>query len=268
MLGLLLKFLTKKPIIFHVRTQFPEKNFVCKIIVYVITNYIANYIFFITDNEKFYFQKYDNNSKVPKKILFNIASFNPTHKNQDSNIISYFGNISYEKGVDRIIDVAKLSKVKKLNYKFKIFGKLNKKGYGKEYYRSLTKKIKDNKLTNVSLMGHVTNPEIYLSKSYLLLRLSRTNDPYGRDIIEALTMGVPSIATGTYQGIIKNNFNGYLINKFSLNKIIKILEKLSKNKKERDRLSYNCIKNKYKFDGTNQIRLFENAINNLRYKIK
>ena len=60
-------------------------------------------------------------------------------------------------------------------------------------------------------MGHVSNPEIYLSKSYLQIRLARTNDPYGRDIIEALTMGVPSLATGTYEGIIKNNFNGYLL---------------------------------------------------------
>jgi len=117
-------------------------------------------------------------------------------------------------------------------------------------------------------MGHVSKPEIYLAKSFLQIRLSRSNDPYGRDIIEALTMGVPSLATGSYQGIIKNNYNGYLIKKFSLKKIIFFLEKLKKIKNERDRLSKNCISLKHLFDGTSQIKKFEDAINFISLKIK
>ena len=260
LLGLILKFFTKKPIIFHIRTQFPEKNLACKIIVYLITKYIADYIFFISDKEKFFFKKYDTKSKIPKKILFNISSFKPLSQNKLIKIISYFGNISYEKGVDRIINVAKICKEKKMKYEFQIFGKLNKKGYGRDYYLKLKKIIKENKLTNIRLMGHVSNPEIYLSKSYLQIRLARTNDPYGRDIIEALTMGVPSLATGTYEGIIKNNFNGYLLKTFSTDKIIFLLDRLSKNNHERNRLSKNCIKVKHLFDGTYQIELFEKAI--------
>lgn len=261
LLGFLLKLITKKPIIFHIRTQFPEKNLACKFIVFLISKYIADYIFFITDMERFFFNKYTNESKVPQKILFNISSFKQSKKNTNSNIISYFGNISYVKGVDRIIDIAKICQQKKLNYKFKIYGKLNKFGYGKEFYYKLKQTIKENNLNNLYLMGHVSNPEIHLSNSYLLIRLSRANDPYGRDIIEALTLGVPSLATGSYQGIIKNNFNGYLINKFSLQKVIYYLEKLEKNNRERNRLSSNCIKISYKFDGTEQTKLFEKAIN-------
>lgn len=268
LLGFLLKFITNKPIIFHIRTQFPEKNLACKFIVFLITKYIADYIFFITDLERYFFNKYKNHSKIPKKILYNISSFKPSKRNKKSNIISYFGNISYAKGVDRIIDIAKICQKKKLNYKFKIFGKLNKFSYGKEFYYKLKQTIKIYKLNNIHLMGHVSSPKVYLSKSYLLIRLSRANDPYGRDIIEALTMGVPSIATGSYQGIIKNNFNGYLINKFSLQKIIFYLEKLEKNYKERNRLSSNCMKISYKFDGTEQTKLFEKAINFIKHKNK
>ena len=56
-------------------------------------------------------------------------------------MITYFGNISYQKGVDRIIDVAILCKKLNLNYKFQIFGKLNKNGYGKDFYLKLKKII-------------------------------------------------------------------------------------------------------------------------------
>ena len=189
------------------------------------------------------------------------------NKFKSDKIISYFGNISYEKGVDRILDIAKICKKKKLKYKFQIFGKLNKNGYGSDYHHNLKKSIIKNNLTNIKLMGHVTNPEIYLSSSFLLIRFSRINDPWGRDVIEALTLGVPAIATGSYEGIIKNNFNGFLIKKFSSEKVVNLLEKLYKNKKIRDRLSSNCNKIKYKFDGSEQIKIFEKAINFVGKKI-
>ncbi len=267
LLALILKLLLKIPIIFHIRTQFPEKNFACKIVVLLISRYIADYIFFITDREKFFFQKYENNTKIPRKVLFNISSLKRKNKFKSDKIISYFGNISYEKGVDRILDIAKICKKKKLKYKFQIFGKLNKNGYGSDYHHNLKKSIIKNNLTNIKLMGHVTNPEIYLSSSFLLIRLSRVNDPWGRDVIEALTLGVPAIATGSYEGIIKNNLNGFLIKKFSSEKVVNLLEKLFKNKKIRDRLSSNCNKIKYKFDGSEQIKIFENAINFVGKKI-
>ena len=53
---------------FHIRTQFPEKNFACKIVVLLISRYIADYIFFINDREKFFFQKYENNTKFQEKF--------------------------------------------------------------------------------------------------------------------------------------------------------------------------------------------------------
>ena len=231
LLGLVLKILINKPILFHIRTQFPKNNLACRFIVKLIVNFIADYIFFISDREKFYFNKYDKNSKVPKQILFNISTFQKKNKKTKNNLITYFGNISYQKGVDRIIDVAILCKKLNLNYKFQIFGKLNKNGYGKDFYLKLKKKINDYNLKNIHLMGHVSKPEKYLCQSYLQIRISRTNDPYGRDIIEALTMSVPSLATGFYQGIIKHNINGYLIGEYSLSKTIYYLKKIYKNKK-------------------------------------
>ena len=64
LLALILKLLLKIPIIFHIRTQFPEKNFACKIVVLLISRYIADYIFFITDREKFFFK----NMKIIQKF--------------------------------------------------------------------------------------------------------------------------------------------------------------------------------------------------------
>ena len=259
LLAFFLKIITKKPIIFHIRTQFPDKNIFCRFLVFLIMNYIADYIFFITDLEKKSFLHYKTNSKVPKKVLFNISSFKSS-RIKLTNIISYFGNISYEKGVDRILEIAKICNQKKINYKFLIFGKLD----NTKYIINLKKKITEYHLKNFYLMGHVSNPEKYLVKSFLLLRLSRSNDPYGRDVIEALTLGVPTLATGSYQGIIKNNYNGYLIKKFSYQKIIYLLEFFKKNRALRNKLSNNCIKRKHLFDGTDQLKKFERAINLIR----
>ena len=45
LLGLVLKILINKPILFHIRTQFPKNNLACRFIVKLIVNFIADYIF-------------------------------------------------------------------------------------------------------------------------------------------------------------------------------------------------------------------------------
>jgi glycosyltransferase involved in cell wall biosynthesis len=44
-----------------------------------------------------------------------------------------------------------------------------------------------------------------------LIRPSLNNDPWGRDIIEAMSTGKPVIATGHYDKFVKDGVNGYLI---------------------------------------------------------
>ena len=111
--------------------------------------------------EKKSFLYYKTNSKVPKKVLFNISSFQYS-KIKPTNIISYFGNISYEKGVDRILEVAKILKLKK-----NLLVKTLKKFKGLKYRQEIifhSKKltiINDSKATtlssSVSMLKSITN---------------------------------------------------------------------------------------------------------------
>jgi glycosyltransferase involved in cell wall biosynthesis len=51
----------------------------------------------------------------------------------------------------------------------------------------------------------------FFSNFHVLIRPSLNNDPWGRDIIEAMSTGKPVIATGNYARFVKNGVNGFLI---------------------------------------------------------
>jgi glycosyltransferase involved in cell wall biosynthesis len=59
-------------------------------------------------------------------------------------------------------------------------------------------------------LGHVSEPERVLSASHALAKPSREDNPWGRDILEALAMGLPVLACGTYDHFVKPGVSGYL----------------------------------------------------------
>jgi len=59
-------------------------------------------------------------------------------------------------------------------------------------------------------LGHVSEPERVLASSDVLAKLTREDNPWGRDILEALSMGLPVFACGTYDRFVKPNVNGFL----------------------------------------------------------
>lgn len=59
--------------------------------------------------------------------------------------------------------------------------------------------------------GHTTEPEKKLAAADLLIRPSRANDPWGRDIIEALSLGLPVLTHGAYDAFVRTNQTGFLL---------------------------------------------------------
>ena len=115
-------------------------------------------------------------------------------------------NISHDRGTDRIIEVAELLP----NCEFLVAGEVRD---GMDvHYRE-----------NVIPIGYV-NPEDALEGCDVLIRLTRRGDPWGRDIIEALTMGVPVVATGTDQEFIRNGVNGFLVWPYHPVKVAKAIQ--------------------------------------------
>ena len=129
------------------------------------------------------------------------------------NILS-LQNISYDRGTDRIIDLAKMRR----NDRFIICG-VPRDDFG---WHLMASKVWE---PNMELVGLVTPKEV-LKMADVLIRLTRRNDPWGRDIIEALAFGKPVIATGTWDGFVKHYQNGFLVTPYSTALVSHYLDKI------------------------------------------
>ena len=81
---------------------------------------------------------------------------------------------------------------------------------------------------NFIFYGHKSFPENILTNCQYLIKLTREDNPWGRDIIEAIYLGLGIIATGQKSDLIKNNLNGFLLKKYDPKKISKLLLKIDK----------------------------------------
>jgi len=64
-------------------------------------------------------------------------------------------------------------------------------------------------------LGHVSEPKRVLAGCDVLARLSREDNPWGRDVIEALGAGRPVIATGSYSRFVESEVTGFLLPVYS-----------------------------------------------------
>ena len=76
-------------------------------------------------------------------------------------------------------------------------------------------------------MGHQEEPERFIREADALIRLSRWNDPWGRDIIEAMANGKPVLATGTYDRFVEHGVNGFLHSEYDPRKLVDDILRLS-----------------------------------------
>ena len=159
-------------------------------------------------------------------------------KNKD---LVYVGNISYNKGIDRLINLAQY--VQKSKIKFLI--KLYRETRGENFYKEkIIKRLKELKLNNIKLMGRTENPEKIIQNAFLILRPSRHNDPWGRDIIDACSAGIPCISTGSENDIIINKINSYYVKNFNVERVSKIVRDLYNNNDLYNKVSKNFLKQK------------------------
>ena len=95
-----------------------------------------------------------------------------------------------------------------------------------------------------------------MRQSLALVRPSRYNDPWGRDVIEATCNGLPVLATGNFSGVIKSKTNGFLFNTFNAKKIAQKIIELHNNPDLWNRLSKAGLKIGKKFSGQSQVKHF------------
>jgi glycosyltransferase involved in cell wall biosynthesis len=223
-----------KTITMHIRTL-PYYNFFSWLKIFISTKICKKFIF-ITKYEKLYMEKILN-KKIEGSVISNLGPEWKTIKNNKNKIINLasLSNYSYERGTDRVIDIFyKIPKKYKNNFFVHILGDYKIKNNLKNFFnkknnlKKYAEKLKVSK--NIKFYGHHKYPEKILKKCQYLIKLTREENPWGRDIIEAISLGLGIISIGTKSPWIKNNSNGYLFKKYDPTLIAKKITNLSKTK--------------------------------------
>lgn len=174
----------------------------------------------------------------------------------DLNFVSV-GRLHEQKGYDILIKTINRLNIEKLlpkNFKFRLYGD----GPQKEYLLELVTKF--NLEDKVFLMGKVSNPYKYLKDSDMFILPSRY-EAFGLVIIEAMTLGIPVLATENHatNKIINNKTNGY-ITKNSEEGIYSGLKYILNNLNELKKYQKNL--SKYEYDNQTIIKELEGVLSN------
>jgi glycosyltransferase involved in cell wall biosynthesis len=216
----------KTKLLMHMRTMFPVNAFARRQAKSIQRH--MDHLVFISENEVERLSTLLGREPGQYSIVFNPAAQLPSGReerdevpqtDEDAFKVVYLGNLAYEKGADRLLEIAgELKGMGAKNVLFVVCGK--DRGERKSSGRGLEHHVGARGLTEYfRLMGHQPEPERILRSANALVRLSRSNDPWGRDIIEAIASGLPVIATGTYDRFVEDSVNGYLHSVFSARKM-------------------------------------------------
>jgi len=152
-------------------------------------------------------------------------------KSNKQPIILSIGKLSYGKGTDVILKTAKILQKKLTTAKFIFAGPKN---------ISLKEKFPK----NCQYLGKLSHKQVLklYQKADVFIILSRWPEPLSRAGLEALSFGLPMIASnrGGNQEMIKNN--GYLVNLNNPKKIADQLHKILTNQKLQEQFSKNSLK--------------------------
>ena len=235
----LFKWICKTPAVMHIRHHFPEcgpASWAARIIARS-----AEHLFFYTENERDKFTELGVD--LGKGVSFGCIQWGGREVQADRK-----GETDGPGGCDAILgqpflkkrnrsawsDIAAVLQDRKIRFKNVSLCKLDRQKkclvFRNRYYENIRSQIQSLGLTgNIDFLGYVADPREKLAEADILIRPSRRNDPWGRDVIEALSMGVPVIATGSSECFIKDGGNGFLVADYSADAFAEKIRLLAEN---------------------------------------
>ena len=237
--------------VLHFRSSLAPPNFIYKFYAKHINKNIDFLIFIVEINRNIALEAGVNLEKNNLKIIYNpvnsISNFKKINLEKKSVLkVVFLALLDRHKGSYRLLEIAEIF------WKKNIIEELRKK----VSYKGLAKWIK--------FHGHTYSPEKILSNADVLIHPSFSNDPWGRNVIEALSMGIPVISHGNYDIFVKNNFTGLLFKEWNAMSYGKALDELSKDKKPLEYWSLNAIEfAKKNFSKELYGQSIENVYNNI-----
>lgn len=215
------------PWVCHVRTRMHASLW--SRYLYRIINKDALRVIFITENELEHFARvcgpcFDSSKSV---IINNPSGIDPSSivpleslANENAFRIICLGNYSPNRGTDLVPEVGGAVRARGGSpCRFHLFGRPAAGSIlpwkRNRFINKLKKKVAAPKLGgSVVLEGHTASPERALAAGHMLLQVRRRANPWGREIIEAMTLGLPVVAVGTYQGVVQHGETGFLVPEF------------------------------------------------------
>jgi glycosyltransferase involved in cell wall biosynthesis len=239
-------YLRKKtglPATMHIRT-IPYYSIMAKWQAW-LANQATDDLIYITENEKKYTEHLlgSCNGKIVHNVPFPVSSpvVKHTEISDDSRLkIASLSNFHYIRGVDRIVEVAR--EIEKSGRSGEILfvmagtmklikslpgelGEIGRKGGTLEDY------VESQGLSNMfKFLGHVEIPESVIESCQMTIKLTRESNPWGRDIIESMNAGRPVITLGSWEGFVKHNENGIMLQKYDAASIASKILELNENR--------------------------------------
>lgn len=227
-LALLGRWLSRKyalPWVCHVRTRMHPSTWLK--MVYRIINDHARRMIFITENEERHFRKVLGEAFQTERssVVFNALepfrdSLAPLPLFQEPHgafrVIS-LSSYSPNRGTDLVARVARSLKDKgREDFVFFLCGRLGARSLlpwrREAFLHKMERDIEELGVGHmVRIAGFVEEPERALKGCHALIQVRRHKNPWGREIMEAMSLGLPVLAWGTYEGFVEHGTNGFLV---------------------------------------------------------
>jgi glycosyltransferase involved in cell wall biosynthesis len=195
--------------------------------VYRRINEHAKGMIFITDNEEKHFREVLGGTFQAGKsaVVYNSlepsqAKLHPLPLFQEPKaafrVIS-LSSYSPNRGTDLVAHVARSLKDKgREDFFFFLCGRLGARSLlpwkRDEFLNKMNRGIDELGVRHmVKLAGFVEEPERALMGCHALIQIRRRQNPWGREIMEAMSQGLPVLAWGTYEGFVEHGTNGFLV---------------------------------------------------------
>lgn len=183
---------------------------------------------FITDNELATYEGLGGTGGG--KVIFNVVNSPETLPEplaaipcDDRLRIACLSNYSWMRGLDQLVDVAMALKQQgRTDVLFVMagdmaltrslpgeLGRLGSKGGTLADYAA-QRGVADYFL----FLGHVSEPERVLAGCHALVKPTRESNPWGRDILEAMSYGLPVFSVGSYDTFVQTGKTGFLYSEF------------------------------------------------------
>jgi glycosyltransferase involved in cell wall biosynthesis len=202
--------------------------------------------------------------KIEKiNILANSVEIDPTQNisfNTKTNTIVFLGRIVKDKGLDEIVDSFKSLEFKGKDFVFELCGV----GPDFRLYDTMLKKTMGDRYIYNGIVSGLQKWDI-LKKSKIFL-LPSYYEGLPMSLLEAMSVGCIPIVTsvGSIPEVIKNGYNGLIVNKYSPKEIENSILKIFNDNSLAEFMSYNSIltvKNNYNMTKYNeQLQMIYNSI--------